>query len=57
MIVPSEFRHVFFAIHRENRTGPIEDRIDRSFLVNEFRFRTKIALPITTLQLNLLMNQ
>jgi hypothetical protein len=32
-------------------------RIDRSFLVNEFRFRTKIALPITTLELNLLMNQ
>jgi hypothetical protein len=32
-------------------------RIDRSFLVSEFRFRTKIALPITTLELNLLMNQ
>jgi hypothetical protein len=32
-------------------------RIDRSLLVSEFRFRTKIALPITTLVLNLLMNQ
>jgi hypothetical protein len=32
-------------------------RIDCSFLVGEFRFRTKIALPIATLGLNLLMNQ
>jgi hypothetical protein len=28
-----------------------------SFLVSEIRFRTKIALPIATLGLNLLMNQ
>jgi hypothetical protein len=33
------------------------ERIERSFLVSEFRFRTKIALPIATLGLNLLMNQ
>lgn len=32
-------------------------RIDCLFLVSEFRFRTKIALPIATLGLNLLMNQ
>jgi uncharacterized Zn-finger protein len=33
------------------------DRIDCSYLVSEFRSRTKIALPISTLELNLLMNQ
>jgi len=31
--------------------------IDRSFLASEFRFRTKIALPIATPAPNLLMNQ
>jgi hypothetical protein len=35
----------FLVNHCENRTGRIEDRIDCSFLVSEFRFRTKIALP------------
>jgi hypothetical protein len=33
------------------------DRIDCSFLVSGFRFRTKIALPMATLELNLYMNQ
>jgi hypothetical protein len=32
-------------------------RIDRWFFASELRFRTKIALPITALELNLLMNQ
>jgi hypothetical protein len=33
------------------------DRIGHSFLVSEFRFRTKIALAIVVLELNLLMNR
>ena len=33
------------------------DRIDRSFLVSEFRFRTKIVLRASFLELNLLINQ
>jgi hypothetical protein len=32
-------------------------RIDRSLLASEFRLRTKIALPIATLEPNLLLNQ
>jgi hypothetical protein len=32
-------------------------RVACSFLVSEFQFRTKIVLPITILELNLLMNQ
>jgi hypothetical protein len=32
-------------------------RIACSFLVSEFQFRTMIALPIATPELNLLMNQ
>jgi len=32
-------------------------RIDCSFLVSEFRFRTKTASPIATQEQHLLMNQ
>jgi hypothetical protein len=39
-----------------HRRMPANDRIDCSLLVSEFRFRTEIALPIATLELNFLMN-
>jgi hypothetical protein len=37
--------------------GQAGHRIDCSFLADEFRFRTKNALPPVTLELNVLLNQ